>query len=90
MRIEAPIPYIRICPSTISVQDTHFTRSLNDTRQLVFCDYMHNNFVGEKCTPFLNCVITGQYMEYILGPEVSTTPESGFFAVKLKSNKVFT
>ena len=37
----------------------HFTRSLNDTCQLMFCDYMHNNLVGEKCTPFFNCVITG-------------------------------
>ena len=81
MRIEAPIPYIRICLLTRSVQDTqicvlfyfkkkcknffkfchhrpilwirHLTRSLNDTCQLVFCKYMHNNFVGEKAHPFL-------------------------------------
>ena len=43
--------------------NTHLTRSLNDTCQLVLCDYMHNNLVGKKCTPFYNCVITGHYMQ---------------------------
>ena len=43
-----------------------YTRSLDDTCQLVFCNYMHNNFVGEEFTPFFNCVITVQYVQYIL------------------------
>ena len=37
---------------------------------------------GKKPTPlfFENCVITGQYQEFILQPEESTTPGSGCFA----------
>ena len=74
MRREAPIPYIRICPSTKSVQDTQiwmffFFFLRKNARILflfchhrlifwytighcksVFCNYMHNNLVGEKCT----------------------------------------
>ena len=30
---------------------------------------------------FENCVITGQFQEYILSPELSTTPVSGCFGM---------
>ena len=66
MRIEAPIPYIRICPSTRSVQDTQI------------CVLFHMKKNAKKI--FLFCQHRPIY-EYAIGPEVSRTPVIWCFAI---------
>ena len=63
-------------------------RALYNTRKWMFQGGSKTtplNNLGKKSTHFFceNCVITGQYQEYILRPEVSTTPGSRCFATSL-------
>ena len=58
MWIEAPVPYIRICPTTRSVKDT----------QIWILFYFKKKSNKKKFA------IIGQFYEYAIQPEVSMTP----------------
>ena len=80
---------IYILPSYANLWILHLTRGLSDTRQLVFCDYMHNNLVGENAHPFLIVSLQANICNTSYDQKSHHHMEVFFFAVKLKFYKAF-